>query len=131
MTETLVLIAHGSRHAAAATAHQELCLALSDRLGRPVVAAYLEIQQPTVDDALRAALANGGRAVVVPHFIHPGGHTNNDIPAAIDRVCAETGSPSNRVRLLDPTGTQPAIVDLVAAVFSDAIGCAGSGEPTA
>lgn len=111
---TVVVVAHGSRAAAANDAHREAVAALDRRLAATVVPAFLELVEPDIATAIDAAVASGSTDVVVlPHFLYPGRHVAADIPAIVDDACGRHGVVS--IRLLAPSGADPALHDLLAA----------------
>lgn len=111
--EVVLLIAHGSRNPAAAPDHVALCRAVGERSGREVRPAFLELAEPSIPDAVDAAVADGATRVrLVPFFLHVGNHVLRDLPAiAAD---AEQRHPGATVVLERHTGVDPRLVDLVA-----------------
>lgn len=110
----LVLIAHGSRASEANEAHAAMAAAVGAQLGVPVVAAFLELAEPSIGAGIDAAVATGAsRVLVLPHFLYPGRHVARDIPeevaASIDR------HPDVAVEVLAASGSDAAIVDLLVA----------------
>ena len=110
----VVLVAHGSRAAVANRAHLDLAEQLDGRIGARVIAAFMELAEPSIGDAVRLA-ADGGAAtvVVLPYFLHPGRHQQKDIPELVAEA-AET-RPGVEVRVVDHFGSDPAVLDLLAA----------------
>lgn len=139
-----LLVAHGSRNVGAVRAHEDLCAAVAeqvaadgrrqsvagqradegqgtdddrggdvdDRVG--VRAAYLEINEPSIGEAIDRAAADGATAVrVVPHFLAPGNHVAVDIPAIVD--AARARHPGVSIELTEHSGADPAMVGLLAA----------------
>lgn len=110
---TTVVIAHGSRAAEANDAHRAVCAALADRTGVPVLAAFLELAEPSLGEAVDLAVAAGaGQVVVVPLFLYPGRHSRTDIPALVERARAD--HPATTIELGGLFGDDPAMVDLLA-----------------
>ncbi|MEZ5350276.1 MAG: CbiX/SirB N-terminal domain-containing protein [Microthrixaceae bacterium] len=82
-----VLVAHGSRNPRSQEAHAALVDEVAVQSGRTTVAAYLEMAEPGIPDAIDAAVASGAaEVVVVPCFLHPGNHVLVDIPAVVDEA---------------------------------------------
>jgi sirohydrochlorin cobaltochelatase len=109
----VVLIAHGSRNPATATAHRELCEQVAARAGTAVAPAYLELSQPSIPDAIDAAVAGGAHTVrLVPFFLHVGNHVLRDLPDIV--AAARDRHPDVTVVLEEHVGADPALVDLVA-----------------
>ncbi|MBK8460249.1 MAG: hypothetical protein IPL43_08785 [Micropruina sp.] len=104
----LVIAAHGTRVGAGV----EACTALVDRVRRllvdvPTVAAYVELVEPSIDEALAGVLAGQTtpRAVVVPLMVGAGGHVREDIPEAI--ADGQRGVPDAEVAYAAHLGSDP------------------------
>ena len=104
----LVIAAHGTRVGAGV----EACTALVDRVRRllvdvPTVAAYVELVEPSIDEALAGVLAGQStpRAVVVPLMVGAGGHVREDIPEAI--ADGRRGVPGAEVAYAEHLGPDP------------------------
>jgi sirohydrochlorin cobaltochelatase len=109
-----VLIAHGSRNERTALDHAELCVRVADRSGAEVRPAFLELSEPSIPDAVDAAVAGGATRVrLVPFFLHVGNHVQRDLPAIA--AAARERHPGVDVVLEPHVGSDPALVDLVAA----------------
>jgi sirohydrochlorin ferrochelatase len=109
-----LLVAHGSRNPAAASAHEALCVAVAERAGGDVRPAYLEISAPSISYAVDEAVASGATRVrVVPHFLGPGNHVLVDIPEIVE--AARSRHPSVEIELVEHLGADPALVELLAA----------------
>ena len=109
----VVLIAHGSRNPAAAADHAALCGRVGAAAGRPVHPAYLELSEPSIPDAIDAAVAEGcGTVRLVPFFLHVGNHVQRDLPAIV--ADARGRHPGVEIVLDEHIGADPRLVDLVA-----------------
>ena len=76
--------------------------------------AFLELAEPTIPDAIDAAVSSGAtRVVVSPHFLLPGNHTMVDIPALVD--AARDRHPGTVIELTGHLGDDPGLVELVVA----------------
>ncbi len=117
---TVVLVAHGSRASSANQAHLDLAAALDARIEPTVLGAFMELAEPSIGDAIGRAVDAGATVVaVLPYFLHPGRHQQVDIPQLVAEA-AETRS-GVEVRLLDPFGADPAVLDLLAGQVSRAV----------
>lgn len=106
-------MAHGSRNPATAADHAALCRSVADRSGADVRPAYLELLDPSVPDAVDAAVADGATTVrIVPFFLHVGNHVLRDLPALAEH--ARVRHPGVAVVLDEHTGADDRLVDLVA-----------------
>jgi len=84
----IVVFAHGSRIEAANQAVRSAAAELA-RLGdRPIVeAAFLELGQPSLEEAADVLVAKGvDRIVIIPYFLTPGTHLERDLPAIVERI---------------------------------------------
>ena len=116
----VVLIAHGSRAAAANEAHRAVAHQVAAALGVPVHAAYLELAEPSIGEAIDAAAAGGAaRIVVLPHFLYPGRHVTEDVPAIVAEAAARHDAAA--VELVAASGDDPAMVDLLVELAGQAI----------
>ena len=110
---TVVFVAHGSRAVEANDAHSAAAAALADRTGATVVPAYLELAEPSIPDAIVAAVdAGAARVVVLPLFLYPGRHVQRDIPQLVAE--AQERRPDAAIELLEPFGADPALVGVLA-----------------
>ncbi len=109
----LVIAAHGSRDLEGVAT----CRALVERVaaalpGVPVHLGFVELAEPTIPEAVAAALAespaehDGVEAVVVPLMMGTGGHVQSDIPESVEEgrgdhqvVVAPPLSPDHRLEL--------------------------------
>jgi len=111
--EAVILVDHGSRAPEAATSLDEVINLVQER--RPeslVLAAHMEIAQPSIKEALRHAVERGAlKITVVPYFLAPGRHIAEDIPALVQAAAAE--HPQAEVRLAPPLGVHPKLAEVI------------------
>ena len=113
-TTVVLLVAHGSRNPRAAEAHERLCAEVRAAAPVPVRPAYLEISQPSIPDAIAAAVADGATVVrLLPHFLSPGNHVLVDLPEIA--AAARAQHPGTTIELAEHLGADPALVALLAA----------------
>lgn len=114
--KSLVLVAHGSRVAASNEEVRRLAGALSSMVAgryQRVEAAFLELAQPSIEEAVDMAVAAGAKSVLVlPYFLAAGKHVSHDIPVVVQKCRA--AYPAIDIRLADYLGSQPALVELLA-----------------
>lgn len=116
----LVVVAHGSRSEAANAAHRTVTEDLAARLPGRVTAAFLELADPSIPDAIDALVAAGDRRIVVlPFLLYPGRHVAEDIPALV--AAAGRRHPGVTVELTAAFGADPAVVDVLAAQAARAL----------
>ena len=118
--EAVLLVGHGSRREKSNEQVRTLAAMLEDRLEIPVDAAYLELAEPAIDDAI-AALAGAVESVTVVQLsLFAASHVKNDVPLAVKRA---RSSHDIEIKNGAHLGIHPAIVDLlddrVAAIESE------------
>lgn len=118
----VVLVDHGSRREDANAQLEALAERVREREpGTLVVAAHLELAPPDIAAALAACASAGALEIVLlPWFLSPGRHTAVDIPRAV--AAAQERHPELRVRIGEPLGLDPRLVDVALSRIADARG---------
>lgn len=112
MSAVLVGTSHGTDDPAGQAAVRALLDGV--RAARPeldVREAFVDVQQPEVDDVLAGAVRDAGSAVVVPLLLSTGYHVRHDIAQAVDAVNA---SGTGVAVAADPLGPHPLLVEILA-----------------
>ena len=113
MITALVLMAHGSRNAAA----NDDLVDLADRirgLGRYalVIASYLELAEPDIQTACECCVADGAtRVVMLPYFLSAGVHMHCDLTGIRDELAK--AYPNVQFVLAAPLGRHPLLMEIV------------------
>ncbi len=84
--KVLVLVAHGSRRAASNDEVRALAarLAVEAEDYAQVIAAFLELAEPSIPDGIQQAIdAGADEVVVLPYFLSAGRHVAEDIPSEV------------------------------------------------
>lgn len=104
--KALLIAAHGSPYGSANEEITRVAEVIAARAIFDLVeVCYLDLNDPSIPDAIDAAIARGASAIVlVPYFLHTGRHTLIDIPEIID--AARERHPSTDIRLADYLGHQ-------------------------
>ncbi len=113
MTSCLVLFAHGSRDPRWRAPFERLAADLREE-GDPgrVRLAYLEFVEPSLEEAVRAAVSGGARAIrVLPLFLASGAHVREDLPVEAARL--RRAHPDVEIELAAPLGEDPRIWDAI------------------
>jgi sirohydrochlorin ferrochelatase len=115
MRTALQLIAHGSRRAEANTDLQYFAEEIRRRGLYPVVmASFLELADPSIEDGAAKCVAEGAdRVVLLPFFLSAGVHVQRDLVDARARLSARF--PHVDFRLADPIGRHPLLLQIVEA----------------
>jgi len=109
--EAVLLVGHGSRREKSNEQVRELAVELEGRLGIPVDAAFLELAEPAIDDAI-AGLAGAVSEVSVVHLsLFAASHVKNDVPLAVEQ--AREAHPELTINNGAHLGVHPALLDLL------------------
>jgi len=116
--KAIILFGHGARDARWREPFDRLAdLWRAQYVGIPVELAFLEMMQPSLDDAVSSLVNLGATQItIVPVFFGQGGHLRNDFPVLLD-ACREK-FPQISLRATPAVGEDlavlQAIVDFVA-----------------
>jgi sirohydrochlorin ferrochelatase len=90
VTTGYVVFAHGSRLEAANNAVRRVAEELADAAGCDAVeAAFLDLDHPTLAEAVDLLVSRGARRVaVIPYFLTPGRHLTQDMSALVEEIRA-------------------------------------------
>src|SRR4051812_49973503 len=110
----VLLIAHGSRHAAANDDLHRLAARFAEHGGYPIVEpSFLELADPDIQAGGDRCVARGARRVLmVPYFLSAGVHLLRDLTAARDAL--RRRHPDVEFRLGSALGPDPLLEQLVA-----------------
>ncbi|MFA9415268.1 CbiX/SirB N-terminal domain-containing protein [Natrinema sp. HArc-T2] len=108
--EAVLLIGHGSRREKSNEQVRELAAGLESRLGIPVDAAFLELAEPSIEEAFAGLAPVADRVTVVHCSLFAASHVKNDVPLAIEQARAEHDIAIDNGAHL---GVHPAILDLL------------------
>jgi sirohydrochlorin cobaltochelatase len=113
----IVLFAHGSRDREWARPFEALAAMLSKKVEGVVKLAYLELMQPSLEQALAELAAAGVSSIrVVPVFLGQGAHLKEDLPTLV--VNARKKHPAIKIELERPIGEQTAVIEAIAGVIA-------------
>jgi sirohydrochlorin ferrochelatase len=113
MRDAMLLIAHGSRQEEANADLHHLAAELR-RTGEyvAVVASFLELARPDIDEGgARCVAAGAERVVLLPYFLSAGVHVRRDLTTARDRLAVRF--PQVEFRLAEPLGRHPLLAQIV------------------
>lgn len=113
MKRALLLVDHGSRRAEANAQLEALAALVQARLPDVIVRfAHMELAPPSVGEGVEACAAAGASELIVhPFFLAPGSHSTQDIPRLVAEAAAR--HPALHVRMTEPLGLHPKLVDVV------------------
>ena len=111
-TTAIVLIGHGSRRGQANTGFEEYVAAY--RAAHPefsVSHGYVELAEPFMGDAIRAAAREHECVVAMPLLLFRSGHAKNDLPLLLNEIRRDF--PEREFLAADTLGVHPDLCDLV------------------
>ena len=109
----VVLVGHGSKARDFDGAMRRVARRLAHGPFRSVQCAYLEINYPSIPDAIRQAVERGAREVrILPYFVLSGRHVVHDIPGIV-RTAKKLHGKKTRIRLCPYLGYDERIVGVV------------------
>jgi sirohydrochlorin ferrochelatase len=110
----VIVFAHGSRVESANEAVRTVAADLARRSGTPdIVAAFLELGEPSLHSAADRLAASGvGRIVVLPYFLTLGLHMERDLPGLVEQIAK--AHPGIEVSVTPPLDGHPALVEILA-----------------
>lgn len=116
MTESIVIIGHGSPrteaniiHIIGSMLHDELHPGCSNGCVRT---AYLEFGEPSIHDAIKSCVHSGAKRVIIhPYFLNAGVHVTEDIPGIIRQ--AEEAYPGVEFIYTEPLGVHTKLIHVI------------------
>jgi len=116
----LLLIAHGSRRAAANAELEAVAERMRERGRYPVVqVSYLELAEPGIEAGGAMCVERGATDVVMlPYFLSPGRHVVEDLAKARAKLSERFADV--RFVLAEPLGSHPLILDVIEQRAKDA-----------
>lgn len=122
----VLIVGHGTTSVVGAEECRRVAAMVAKVLpARPVELGFLELIEPSIDDAVAALAAAACReVVVVPVLLFAAGHARQDVPEAVRRAAAARGL---GVRQADVIGCHDAVVELARLRHREAV----AGRPPA
>ncbi|WP_277542994.1 CbiX/SirB N-terminal domain-containing protein [Haloarcula laminariae] len=109
--EAILLAGHGSRREKSNEQVRELAASLEGRLGIPVDAAFLELAEPAIDEAISGLAATVSQVSVVHLSLFAASHVKNDVPLAVTQ--ARERHPELTINNGAHLGVHPALLSLL------------------
>ena len=109
--DAVLLVGHGSRREKSNEQVRDVAADLESQLDIPVDAAYLELAEPAIPDAISTLAPTCRRLTVVPLSLFGASHVKNDIPLAVQTARATHDGVT--IRYGSHLGVHPSLVDLL------------------
>lgn len=122
MSSALIILGHGSRNPAATRQFNDLVDQV--RAGRDgmVLPAFMELAEPSLDDAVGQAVAAGADAIVVqPCFLFDGMHVRRDVPEMLSGFAV--GHPDVAFSFGRPIGPDSRVAEILIERAGEAAPC--------
>jgi sirohydrochlorin ferrochelatase len=118
----IILVDHGSRRDESNNLLLEVVAAYKTHSGLPIVEpAHMELAEPSIAAAFDRCVAQGAKQVIVlPYFLAPGKHWNEDIPRLASEAAARHPSVGHLVA--QPLGFHPLMLKIVDDRIAAALG---------
>ena len=112
VSTALLLIAHGSRQPEANADLHHFADILRQRGHAIVVASFLELAEPGIENGgVRCVELGASRVVLLPYFLSAGVHVRRDLTEA--RAILSARFPHVEFRLAEPLGRHPLLAEVV------------------
>lgn len=114
MKTAIIIFAHGSSVGSANDAVRSVAVQMARTEGYEMVgAAFLELESPTLEEAVRQFVERGaGRIVVIPYFLTPGAHLQRDLPRIVSGISSV--HTDVEIQVTEPLDGHPALSRAVA-----------------
>jgi sirohydrochlorin ferrochelatase/(2Fe-2S) ferredoxin len=109
-SEAVVVAGHGSRRERSNEQVRELAAGLEGRLGLPVDAGFIELADPSIEEAIGTLAPSVSDVTVLPLSLFAASHVKADVPLVVNRARAEHDIQLHNGRHL---GVHPSIVELL------------------
>ena len=115
----IVLLAHGARDPQWAEPFEAIRERVrSSRPEYPIALAYLEMMQPTLEEAIAAVCNEGASSITVfPLFLAQGSHLKQDVPRILDAIRASY--PNTPIAIEPALGEVPELLQAITAWILD------------
>ncbi len=120
--EAVVLGGHGSRREKSNEQVRTLAAGLEERLGLPVDAGFIELAEPSIEEAVETLAPTVSDVTVLPLSLFAASHVKADVPLVVNQARADHDVAVHNGRHL---GVHPAMVELLddrAAAVEDELG---------
>ena len=113
MKRAVVLVGHGSKLEGSSAALEQVLSELQKKESDTLfLAAFLELQSPSIPQAIELCLTQGAKEVVIiPYFVQLGRHVAHDIPSIVREAKAK--NPDRNIILASYLGFDERIVGVV------------------
>lgn len=121
----ILIMAHGSRVAAANDAAREIAAMVQETTGYEIVeVSFRELHEPNIQQGIDRCVARGAsRILLVPYFLFMGAHVQHDLPEEI--AAAQQRHPGLEMVMGPHLGVHRKLAEIVSERISEGLTAAG------
>ena len=126
MNSTAILImAHGSRIAAANNAAREVATMVQEMTGIDIIeVAFREMHEPNIQQGIDTCVARGAKKILlIPYFLFMGAHVQHDLPEEIET--AQKRHPGLEMVMGPHLGVHRKLAEIVSERIAEGLATAG------
>ena len=126
MNSTAILImAHGSRIAAANNAAREVATMVQEMTGINIIeVAFREMHEPNIQQGIDTCVARGAKKILlIPYFLFMGAHVQHDLPEEIE--AAQKRHPGLEMVMGPHLGVHRKLAEIVSERIAEGLATAG------
>ena len=125
MSTAILIMAHGSRIAAANDAAREVAAMVQEMTGQEIVeVSYREMHEPNIQQGIDTCVARGAQQILlVPYFLFMGAHVQHDLPEEI--ATAQKRHPGLEMVMGPHLGVHRKLAEIVSERIAEGLTSAG------
>ena len=125
MKTAILIMAHGSRIAAANDAAREVAAMVGEMVASEIIeVAFRELHEPDIQQGIDTCVARGARRILlIPYFLFMGAHVQHDLPEEID--AAQKRHPGLEMQMGPHLGAHRKLAEIVAERIGEGLTTAG------
>lgn len=125
MSTAVLIMAHGSRIAAANDAAREVAKMVQEMTGIDIIeVAFREMHAPDIQQGIDSCVARGAEKILlIPYFLFMGAHVQHDLPEEIE--AAQKRHPGLEMIMGPHLGVHRKLAEIVSERISEGLAAAG------
>jgi len=125
MSTAVLIMAHGSRIAAANDAARDVAKMVQEMTGIDIIeVAFREMHAPDIQQGIDSCVARGaGKILLIPYFLFMGAHVQHDLPEEI--AAAQQRHPGLEMIMGFHLGVHRKLAEIVSERISEGLAAAG------
>ena len=125
MSTAVLIMAHGSRIAAANNAAREVATMVQEMTGHEIVeVSFREMHEPNIQQGIDTCVARGAKKILLlPYFLFMGAHVQHDLPEEIET--AQKRHPGLEMVMGPHLGVHRKLAEIVSERIAEGLAAAG------